>query len=73
MSTEAPAVFPASTSLAPAVHLNTDKTKFKLLSTPSLHELRAAIDEYAAVRGQALWTAMTTFEEGECMLISMQN
>lgn len=72
MSTEAPAVFPASTSLAPAVHLNTDKTKFKLLSTPSLHELRAAIDEYAAVRGQALWTAMTTFEEGECRLVATE-
>ncbi len=70
MSTEAPTVFPASTSLAPAVHLNTDKTRFKLLSKPSMRELRVAIDEYAAVRGQALWTELTTFEEGDCKLVA---
>lgn len=70
MSTEAAAVIPASTSLAPAVHLNTDKTRFKLLSTPPMHELRAAIDKYAAVRGQALWTELTSFEEGSCRLVA---
>ena len=70
ISTEPAAVFPASTPLAPAVHLNTDKTKFKLLSTPSMRELRAAIASYAAVRGEALWKALTTFEDGSCKLFA---
>lgn len=70
MSTEAPAVFAASTALAPAVHLNTDKTRFKLLTTPSMRELRSAIDSYAAVRGEALWKELTTFEDGTCKLIA---
>ncbi|MBV5285935.1 MAG: hypothetical protein JZU45_07620 [Methyloversatilis discipulorum] len=70
MSTEAPAVFPASTALASAVHLNTDKTRFKLLTTPSMRELRAAIDSYAAVRGEALWKELTTVEDGTCKLVA---
>lgn len=70
MSTEAPAVFPASTTLASAVHLNTDKTKFKLLKAPSMSELRAAIDSYAALRAEALWTELTTVEDGTCKLVA---
>ncbi|QKO22574.1 VPA1269 family protein [Rhodoferax sp. BAB1] len=70
ISTEPLAVFPASTALAPAVHLNTDKTRFKLLTTPSMRELRAAIDSYAAVRGEALWRELTTVEDGSCKLFA---
>lgn len=70
ISTEPPAVFPASTALAPAVHLNTDKTRFKFLTTPSMREVRAAIDSYAALRGEALWKELTTVKDGSCKLFA---
>lgn len=70
MSTEAPTVFPASTPLAPAVHLNTEKTRFKLLTAPSMRDLRAGIDAYAAVRAETLWTELTTFQDGACKLFA---
>lgn len=70
MSTEALAAFPASTPLAKTVHLNTHKTKFKLLTSPSMGELRAAIDAYAVIRGQAIWTELTTFTQGVCGLFA---
>ena len=70
MSIEAPAVFPAPTPLVAAVRLNTDKTRFKLLTTPPMSELRAAIDSYAALRGEALWKELTTIEDGTCRLVA---
>ena len=70
MSTDAPAAFPSSTPLAPVVHLNTSKTKFKLLQVPSMGELRAAIEEYALARGEVLWREMSAVEGTRCKLFA---
>lgn len=68
MSEEAPIAFSASTPLAQTVYLNTDKTKFKLLKTPSMGELKEAIESHAAIRRGAIWSEMSIIQDGKCKL-----
>lgn len=70
MSQETPLAFPASTQIASTVYLNTDKTQFKLMLAPSVAELQAGIEEYAAKRAAILWREMAKIENDKCRLFA---
>lgn len=69
MSADAPLVFPASTPLASSVYLNTDKTRFKLLKSPSIDEVKRGIDDYARIRAEALWGRLSQVTDDQCPLL----
>lgn len=69
MSADAPLAFPASTPLASTVYLNIDKTRFKLLKSPSMDELKRGIDDYARIRAEVLWGGLSKVTDDECLLL----